>query len=132
MDKQNTDNKKKILIIEDVIYNVELYKEILEEGGFYVEYAYNGEDGLVIAQKSKFDLILLDLMLPTGRVNGNTFLKIVKKDPDKYGNPLVIIITNIASEVVIKDLYDEKADGYLIKTELTSDQLVSEVKNYLS
>ncbi len=131
MDKEKTD-KKKILIVEDVVYNVELYKEVLEDAGFYVEYAYSGDDGLVIAEQTKFDLILLDLMLPTGTVNGNAFLQDIKGDPQKYGTPLVIIITNIASEVVIKDLYNEKADGYLIKTELTGDQLVSEVKNYLS
>jgi DNA-binding response OmpR family regulator len=122
---------KKILIIEDEVYLVELYKEILSDAGYQVFYAYNGEEGLAIVEKEKPDLILLDLMLPTGTINGSNVLQTVKSDPGKYGTPYVLVLTNLTSDIVIKDMFEQKADGFLMKTELTPAQILKEVKNYL-
>ncbi len=128
MDNSN----KKILIVEDEESLVELYKEILEDAGFKVKYAYSGDEGAEMASKEKFDLILLDLMLPTGSMNGTYVLSLIKGDKDKYGDPIVVVLTNLTSEVVIKDVLEQKADGFLMKTELTPEQIVKEVQNYLS
>jgi DNA-binding response OmpR family regulator len=122
---------KKILIVEDEESLVELYKEILEDAGFTVKYAYSGDEGAEMASKEKFDLILLDLMLPTGSMNGTYVLSLIKGDKDKYGDPIVVVLTNLTSEVVIKDVLEQKADGFLMKTELTPEQIVKEVQNYL-
>ncbi len=124
--------KKKILIVEDEEALVELYKEILEDSGFDVKFAYSGDEGAEMAAKEKFDLILLDLMLPTGSMNGTYVLSLIKGDKDKYGEPIVVVLTNLTSEVVIRDVLEQKADGFLMKTELTPEQVVKEVKNYLS
>ncbi len=122
---------KKILIIEDEVYLVELYKEILSDAGYQVVYAYNGEEGLGLIEKEKPNLVLLDLMLPTGTINGSNVLQTVKSDPEKYGTPYVLVLTNLTSDVVIKDMFEQKADGFLMKTELTPAQILKEVKNYL-
>jgi CheY-like chemotaxis protein len=125
-------NKKKILIIEDEEALVDLYKEILEDAGYDVKFSYSGDEGAEMASKERFDLILLDLMLPTGSMNGTYVLSLIKGDKDKYGDPIVVVLTNLTSEVVIKDVMDQKADGFLMKTELTPEQIVKEVQNYLS
>ena len=122
---------KKILVIEDEVYLVELYKEILSDAGYQIFYAYNGEEGLALVEKEKPDLILLDLMLPTGTINGSNVLQTVKFDPEKYGTPYVLVLTNLTSDIVIKDMFEQKADGFLMKTELTPAQILKEVKNYL-
>ncbi len=122
---------KKILVIEDEVYLVELYKEILSDAGYQIFYAYNGEEGLALVEKEKPDLILLDLMLPTGTINGSNVLQTVKSDPEKYGTPYVLVLTNLTSDIVIKDMFEQKADGFLMKTELTPAQILKEVKNYL-
>ena len=127
MDNSN----KKILVIEDEEPLVELYKEILEDAGFKVKYAYSGDEGAELAAKEKFDLILLDLMLPTGSMNGTYVLSLIKGDKDRYGDPLVVVLTNLTNEAVIKDVLEQKADGFLMKTELTPEQIVKEVQNYL-
>ena len=124
-------SSKKILVVEDEEPLVELYKEILEDSGFKVRYAYSGDEGAELAAKEKFDLILLDLMLPTGSMNGTYVLSLIKGDKDKYGEPLVIVLTNLTNEAVIKDVLEQKADGFLMKTELTPEQIVKEVQNYL-
>ncbi|NRY00683.1 DNA-binding response OmpR family regulator [Clostridium beijerinckii] len=56
---------RKILIIEDDKLIAELERDYLEVSGFKTEIAFNGEDGLNFALNREFDLILLDLMLPS-------------------------------------------------------------------
>ncbi|MHB8443150.1 MAG: response regulator transcription factor [Patescibacteria group bacterium] len=125
-------DKKKILVVEDEVYLVELYTEILQKAGYQVSSSYTGDEGIKLAEQEKFDLILLDLMLPSGTINGTYFLHLIKTDTEKYHNPLVVVLTNLTSEVIVKDIFSQKADGFLMKTELTPEQIVKEVKNYLS
>ena len=54
----------KILIIEDEADIAELEKDYLEINGFEVEIENKGDTGLAKAKQEKFDLIILDLMLP--------------------------------------------------------------------
>ena len=56
--------KKRILIIEDDENISRLEKDYLEANGFEVENADNGKDGMELALKGKWDLLLLDIMLP--------------------------------------------------------------------
>jgi len=55
---------KKILYIEDNEDTAEAVKLILNHAGFQTEIATTGKEGLKKAKKKKFDLILLDIMLP--------------------------------------------------------------------
>ena len=125
-------DNKKILVVEDEVYLVELYTEILQKVGYQVSSSYTGDEGIKLVEQEKFDLILLDLMLPSGTINGTYFLHLIKTDTEKYHNPLVVVLTNLTSEVIVKDIFSQKADGFLMKTELTPEQIVKEVKNYLS
>lgn len=55
---------KKILIVEDELGIVQFLKEGLEEEGFDVQFAHDGTTGLQMATNEKFDLLLLDWMMP--------------------------------------------------------------------
>ena len=55
---------KKILYVEDSIDTAEAVQIILSGEGYDVSLAHNGKDGLALVAKDKFDLILLDIMLP--------------------------------------------------------------------
>ena len=55
---------KKILIIEDDISIQNVIKELLENEGYTISNAYSGTEALLLLEKEKYDLILLDLMLP--------------------------------------------------------------------
>lgn len=120
-----------ILIVEDEADLLSVYEEILQEDGFTVAKAENGKVALdiLLRSKEKFDLILLDLMMP--EVDGMEVLKVVRRDGAKYGNPKVVVLTNLSSDAVIKESFAEKADGYLMKTELTPDQILEEIKGFL-
>ena len=54
----------RILIVEDEESSAELERDYLELSGFEVETTADGEDGLARALNEKFDLLILDLMLP--------------------------------------------------------------------
>lgn len=55
---------KKILYVEDNLDTAEAVKIILEKEGFEAEIVSSGKDCMRIAKEKKFDLILLDIMLP--------------------------------------------------------------------
>jgi two-component system copper resistance phosphate regulon response regulator CusR len=54
----------KVLIVEDEAKTAAYLKRGLEENGFVADLAYNGDDGIHLAQNKSYDLIILDVMLP--------------------------------------------------------------------
>ena len=75
------------------------------------------------------DLVLLDLMMPG--MDGLDVLKQMREDTKKYGEKPVVVLTNLSSERVIKEAFERGANGYLMKTELEPDQVVSEITTVL-
>jgi len=122
-------NKKTILIVDDEADLRMMFKDILATVGYDSEEAIDGQDCLEKMEKKKYDLILLDLMMP--RMDGMEALTKIKDDPDKYGKTPVLILTNLTSDLAIKEGFERKADGYLIKTELTPEQVVKEIQKLI-
>jgi DNA-binding response OmpR family regulator len=120
---------KRILIIDDDQYLRDLYEEILKESGFEIETAVDGKDALAVISKENFDLILLDIMMP--KLDGIGFLKEFNKIPDKDKKGIVVILTNLAHDPIIKEGLSLGAKAYLIKADLNPDQLVDKVKSFL-
>ena len=118
---------KTILCIEDEHFISELYARALRKEGYEVTIMLSGDDGLVAAQTDKYDLISLDLMTPG--ITGMEILDILR-DPSKTPNfhSKVIITTNLDQEDSMREELERKADGYLIKAEITPKQLVGIVK----
>jgi len=121
-------DKKKILIIEDDQDVRELYAEVLRDEGFEIEEAVDGQAGLAKILQNGYDLILLDIMLP--KFDGLEVLKTIKQKAEVKGIP-VILLTNLGREAIIKEGFSLGADGYLIKSEPTHEEIVSEVKKFL-
>ena len=55
---------KRVLVVDDEKLIVKGIRFSLEQDGMEVECAYDGEEALAIAKEQKFDIILLDVMLP--------------------------------------------------------------------
>ena len=103
-------NKTKILVIDDEKDLCFLFKKILTPEGYTVLTALNGYDGIKINQKSKPDIILLDLKMPG--INGiETLRRIRKKDPDV----IVIIITGYGDAETIRDAAELNVYEYMAK-----------------
>lgn len=119
----------KILLVEDEQYTRELYASLLKEAGYEVDTAEDGEKGFSMAMKEGYDLILLDIILP--KKDGVTFLKDLRRLDPKRRNRKVVMLTVLERDEFIKSALKSGADGYLIKSALKPDQVLSEIKSFL-
>lgn len=117
----------KILLIEDNDLLQELYKGKLSDEGFEVMVVSKGEEGLALVKSQKFDLILLDVILPGG-INGFDVLEALKKDKALSQIP-VIVLTNLEGEEKIAR--EIGAVDYFVKAKVTLDQIVTRVNEIL-
>ena len=118
---------KKILITEDSPTILAVIKETLEEAGYDVVTAVDGQEAIDKAKSQKPDLLVLDLMLP--KIDGYKVCAMLKFDKN-FKNMPVIILTARAGEVD-KKLSDEvHADAYLIKP-VDPKRLIAKVKELL-
>jgi len=67
-----------ILIVDDVSENIKVAMNILKEDNYNFSFATNGEQALEVVKNKKFDLILLDIMMP--KINGFAVCEALKKD----------------------------------------------------
>lgn len=109
---------KNILVVEDDIDIHNLIKEVLEKEQYKVFDSYSGTECLLVLEKEKIDLILLDLMLPG--LNGEEVIKRVKNIP-------IIVLS-------AKSSYDSKvnvllsgANDYITKP-FNKDELLARIK----
>jgi DNA-binding response OmpR family regulator len=101
---------KKILIIEDELNMVNGLKDNLEFEGYEVEFAMEGGSGLEKIMRNKYDLILLDIMLP--QISGFDICKAVRKE----GINTPIVLLTAKGEEIDKVLGLELgADDYITK-----------------
>ena len=120
---------KNILIIEDEDDIRSVYSEILKDAGYDVSEAADGVNGLALAQKGLWDVLLLDIMLPGE--DGMQLLRSIKKNPALQQKP-IILLTNLENDTIITQCFELGASGYLIKSEITPDKIVAEVAGYLA
>jgi two-component system response regulator CpxR len=120
---------EKILVIEDDQFLRDLYNELLTEDGYEVNLAEDGEAGMNKFIAGGYDLVLLDIMLP--KVDGLEILRKVKEKPPNAPNGPVVLLTNLGQDSIIKEGFKLGASGYLIKSSMNPDQVLSEVKVFL-
>ena len=125
----NMKNKKKILIIEDDPYLSEMYQMKFKLEGYSVLVARDGQEGLDSAFATKSDIILLDLVMPIK--DGYHVLKELKENNKTKDIP-VLVLSNLGQVDEIKRAMNDGADKYLIKANMTPEQLVKEVKEALA
>jgi CheY-like chemotaxis protein len=114
---------KKVLCIEDEHFISELYVRSLSKVGYDVDVELDGAEGLKQAQTDKYDIILLDLMIPT--LTGIEVLRTLR-DPalTPHLKAKIIITTNLEQRDDIRTDIEKQADGYLVKAEITPRELV--------
>ncbi|MDR3631128.1 MAG: response regulator [Desulfocapsaceae bacterium] len=124
--------KKKILLIDDDPDFVEAVKVIVENGGYEVKVAYDGEEGLEAVAAEKPNLIVLDVMMPV--MNGHECCAKLKADPATAKIP-VILLTAVADRVTTstythRDMLESEAEDYMPKP-VEPQELLKLIKNWL-
>jgi DNA-binding response OmpR family regulator len=100
----------RILLVEDEHRLSNVVKKGLAEDGFAVDQAFDGEEGLFLAESENYDLIILDLTLP--KKDGMEVCRELRKKNIK--TPIIILTAKIVMEDKIKGL-DTGADDYMTK-----------------
>jgi DNA-binding response OmpR family regulator len=116
---------KRILIVEDEQAIAELEKDYLELSGFTVEIAHDGTEGLEKGIKGEFDLIILDVMLPS--VDG---FEICRKIREEKNIPIIMVSARKDDIDKIRGL-GIGADDYMTKP-FSPSELVARVKAHLT
>lgn len=113
---------RKVLVIEDEHFISELYVRALTRAGYDVTVEVDGQRGMELAQTNQFDIILLDLMLPT--ITGIEVLRRLRGPGSKPLKSKIIITTNLEQREEIRTDIESQADAYLVKAEITPRELV--------
>lgn len=119
---------KTILCIEDDRLIGEMYVRSLRKAGYDVDWMVSGNDGLVAARNKQYDLMLLDVMLPERR--GSDILDILRNEEgDAIPNTKVLVLTNFELDEKTRISMENRADGYLIKADITPRRLISIIED---
>ena len=117
-----------ILVIEDSEADRMLIQRTLGKRNYSVIVAYDGEAGLKLVHEHKFDLIILDYLLPG--MNGVEICKILKEDGRTRNIPVIFLTVVEAGEVIL-ECYGAGAEFYMHKP-IDSKYLLKEVGSILA
>lgn len=117
----------RILIVEDYPSIQTIYKNVLQNAGHTVNTASDGEQALVHTKRYVFDVILLDILLPT--MDGIAFLRAF--DCSRHPQTRVLVTTNMDEPNLRRQALELGAIRYLIKTTITPDRLLTDIAEVL-
>ena len=104
-----------------------LYQQILTGAGYTVDAAADGKTGLEKIANNKYDLILLDIMMP--QIDGIGILDTLMEK--KAVHAPILMMTNLLNDPITKDLPKKGAIGYITKVNLNPDQFVKAIQQYV-
>jgi len=119
--------KARILVVDDEKDILELVSYNLKKEGFHISTSHDGEDALQKIRSDRYNLLILDLMLPG--IQGMDLCKILKSDDDTASIPIIMLTAK--SEELDKVLGLEMgADDYITKP-FSPRELIARVKAVL-
>ena len=119
---------RKILIAEDDFFIRDIYSKVFSLSGYDVKVAVDGADAFEKIKTEQFDMILLDIMMP--RMTGIDVLKSVRALSTPSKSTPIFIITNLGQQNVIEEAFKLGMDGYILKSQVSPQQIVDEINNY--
>jgi DNA-binding response OmpR family regulator len=122
-------SKGTILIVEDQQGFRRIYRDVLENDGYQVLEAEDGEAGWLAAKEKKPNLILLDLGLP--KIDGFEVLKRIRANEETQSIP-VIIFSVLGEQKDVNRGLELGANDYTVKGFYTPRQILSKIKALIS
>ncbi|HUX58346.1 MAG TPA: response regulator [Bacteroidales bacterium] len=121
MNQENIFDLPSVLIVDDNVKNLQILGGFLQNEKLIVEFAIDGMSALNWLDKKKFDLILLDIMMPG--LDGYEVCSLIKKNPAISEIPIIFITAKTDSESIIKG-FETGAVDYITKPFIQSELLV--------
>ena len=119
---------KKILLVEDDQFLIDIYTKKLKTSGFEVEVAETGTKAIAKAKEIKPDLIILDVVLP--EMEGWEALRKIRGN-EETKDTKVIFLSNLGQRGEVEKGLKLGALKYLIKSQYTPSEVVEEVKKII-
>lgn len=110
--QETRDDSRTVLVVDDVSDNLILISLSLQDMGYRVLTAGNGEDALLVAQRARPDLILMDIAMP--QQDGLAATRRIREDVDLQNVP-VVALTAFDTDGFRQAAFDAGFNGYLTK-----------------
>jgi len=91
-------NMYEILIVDDVSENIKVAISILQNDAYNFSFALDGKEAIEILKTKRFDLVLLDVMMPN--LDGFGLCKIIKKSPSIKDTPIIFVTAKVDIESI--------------------------------
>lgn len=115
----------RVLVVEDEHRIAQALKEGLEQEGYAVDVAYDGETGLMTARADEYDVIVMDVMMP--KMNGIEVCRALRQEENH--TPILLLTAKSQSKDIVNGL-DAGADDYLPKP-FSFDVLLARIRALL-
>ena len=116
-----------ILIVDDTPKNIQLLGTVLKDTGYRVLVTTNGNSALSILEKTKPDLILLDVMMP--EMDGFETCRRIKMNPNSRDIPVIFLTAKTETDDVLKG-FELGAVDYILKP-FHANELLARVKTHI-
>ena len=119
--------RHKILIVDDAVENVKMISAILDEAGYSTTGVHDGISALRLTYKHRFDMILLDIMMPD--LNGIDTCRYLKVESINTDTPVIFLTASDEKEMLVK-AYRSGAVDY-IKKPYFKEELLARIGSHL-
>ncbi len=123
----NQHNRFKILIVDDVPKNIQVAASILQNDNYQIAFAQDGPMALAQVESNRFDLILLDIMMP--QMDGYEVCRRIRNRPDNRDTPIIFLTAKNDTDSIVKG-FAMGAMDYLSKP-FNGAELQARVKTHL-
>jgi len=127
-EKLSSKKNKKILMIEDEEIFIDMFGEKLKGEGYELVFARNGAWGAKEALKEKFDLFIIDMVMPA--MNGEEMVSRFKLDDETKDIPIILLSASIEDDAA-KKIEAMGIQAFFRKTQITPTELAKKVNELL-
>lgn len=119
---------KKLLIVEDDMFLVGVYKAKFAKSDLTIEIARDGDEAITKLSSFKPDVILLDLVMP--RKDGYQFLAEIKAMP-AYKKIPIIVASNLGQQTDMDKVQELGVADYIVKSNYSLDQIIAKIHSVI-
>lgn len=128
--KMKNNGERKIFIIDDDEFLLDMYSTKFRESAFIVETAAGADDALSKIRNGLLpDIVLLDIVMP--KMDGFALLEIIRKE-NLIPNSKIIFLSNLGQKDHLDRGLKLGADDYIVKAYFTPSEVVKKVEDILS
>ncbi|MCW9047770.1 MAG: ATP-binding protein [Gammaproteobacteria bacterium] len=117
---------KQALLVEDVMINQLIAKEILTQSGMLIDTANNGKEAVKMASEKEYDLIFMDIQMP--EMDGYDATRLIRKMPSYMNIPIIAMTANAMADDKLNCI-EAGMSGHISKP-LDIDNIISEIEKY--